>query len=387
MSKREERIDDMPTGVFISDAASNDPKTVKRLLMQKKKFAWLIKPLAAKVVRDVVLPRLPMKYLKMGEVIIGEEPDDQVRVITWGYPNIPQRMMDDPKTTTSDIVTQAQYVESLGAVDICLGANTASVGDKGVTIQEAVQSITNGNRLTAIFAVEAGLDLLPKVNPISFRLTDAVATVVGSGGSVGDGVCQLLLEAGIGRLYLVGSILGKQAEQARELSERFGVPVEEMSLMDALVRSHLAIFASSATARENAHKIIPEDLPAGLVVIDMERPREISKMLAKFMWLFPNDGGMVAIPNSKGKAGLGLPEGVYFPCFSELVLRLLRGIRTKWCYPATLQELRELRQAAREEGFKLAGLRLNEKPVTIAELQERISEAERMKELKPRRTA
>ncbi len=373
--------DDMPTGVFITDAATNNPETVKRLLMQKKKFAWLVNLFPAQFVCDVILPIIPMKYLKMGEVILENDLGAKVRVVTWGYPDIPRRMMENPGRTISRLLDLCSYVESLGADDICLGANTASVGDKGATLQQFAQSITNGNRLTCVYAVKAALKVL---DTMLIPRGTAVATVVGSGGSVGDGVCQLLLKAGIGRLYLVGSTLGKQAGQATELSRRFGVPVEELGLMDALSRSHLAIFASSGTARENAHKINPEALPAGLIVVDMERPREISKMLAEYVWLLPNDGGMVAIEGT-GKAGTGLPEGVYFPCFSELALRLFRGIRTKWCYPATLEELREVWEAAEEEGFSLAGLRLNEQPVEDHELAFRIEQAEMAKAYKPRR--
>lgn len=371
---------DMPTGVFISDAATNDPAKVKALLMQKRKYAWLIRFLPPIVVRDWVLPRLPMKKLKMGEVILRSADGMQVRVITWGYPRTPQWMMDHPEQAMKEIAELADYLESIGANDVCLGANTAVVGDKGLTIQSSINGpITNGNKLTGIYAVKAGLELLP------CRRQDAVVTVVGPGGSVGDAVCQLLLEAGIGHLYLVGSSHGKQAVQAAELRFRFGTPVKDLPLMDALSRSHLAIFASSATASGHVHDINPEELPAGLVVVDMERPRQVSKLLAEYLWLVPNDGGMVAISTLSGKAGLGLPDGIYFPCFSELALRLFMGWKQRWCAPATLDELKMVREAAEKLGFRLAGFRLNEKPLEGSELRSRFAQAKAAEVFKPRK--
>jgi len=356
--------DDMPTGVFLCDAATNDPVKIKELLMQKKKFAWLVRLIPPRVVM-ALLPHLPMKLLKMGEVIITGEGGKQARIVTWGYPDYPARMLRRPERTVRRLVSLARYLEAKGAKAICLGANTAIVGDKGRTIERSVAiPVTNGNRLTDAFVKKAALHLFELLGLEPGNLT---LTVVGSGGSVGDGVCRLFLELGIGKLFVVGSALGKQRKQAEELSTVFGIPVEERTLRDALRESNLAVFASSASSSGQTHDLDLADLPLGLIVIDMERPRDVSKQLAQCPWVLPNDGGMVAI-QSEGKAGLGLPEGVFYPCFSELGLFLLRGWKNKWCYPAYLQEIKDVMAAAEDEGYTLAALRLNDNPLTDQEI-------------------
>jgi predicted amino acid dehydrogenase len=201
--------------------------------------------------------------------------------------------------------------------------------------------------------------------------------VIGAGGSVGMSTCHFLLSRGIGKLLVVGREVGSLTALVAALNEQYGAGrVEEVDQRTACKQAVVIIFAASS----GELSLEVSDFQDGAILTDMARPRNVSKTFAMLLWLLPNDGAMVRVPSCEGRGGLGLPEGTFFPCWTELALSALNGWDSDWVNEPSLEELEMALAAFEEAGFKLAGLRLNEKPVGWGEVRRRKYHADKIRE-------
>ncbi|MCX6809769.1 MAG: glycerol-3-phosphate acyltransferase [Candidatus Berkelbacteria bacterium] len=371
--------DNIPTGCFMTDAASNDPVKIREHLARKYGFAKHI-PLG--FFTSSLFHLLPLSKLKLGEEVVTGANGKKARVIIWGFPWTPKQMQENPKKAIKHLVKLARYLEKRGAQALGLGAFTAIVYDKGLTLAESVAiPVTNGNRLTGGLAAISSLVAAEKMG---WGKPDQItATVIGAGGSVGRACCEILLKNGIEYLFVVGRRPNSLTKLVTDLNIRYnalnspdGFHVQEVSLEEAVRQSHVII---AATSSDRELTIDPSWLIDGAVITDMARPRNISKELADIMRLLPNDGATAHF-DAEGKEGLGLPEGIHFPCLSELVLFLLEGWDFDWVTAPKLEEIELALEAFDRNGFEIAGLRLQEQPLSWEEAARRCRFADRIRE-------
>jgi len=371
--------DDMPVGVFMSDSATNDPGKIRGLLEQKYGFA---KHIPLWFFQSWLFHLLPLSKLKLGEVIVTGRAGKQVRMLTWGFPWTPAQMMANPEKALRHLVKLARYLEKRGVNALCLGAFTAIVGDKGESVAESVGiPVFNGNRLTGALAALTSLDAGERMGWGDPR--QMTVAVIGGGGSVGQACAKILLAYGVKKLLLVGRVrrcLGAQVAQLNMIfsDDPENPRVREVPLWWAVERAGAIICATSA---DHELPIDPNALQPGAVITDMARPRNVSRKLAEYSYLLPNDGALVEI-TGKGSAGLGLPPGVFFPCWSELALALLEGWQFDWVDEPRLAEMELVLAAFEAHHFRVASLRLNEQPLSWADVGARRSCADAIRKTK-----
>ena len=381
--KRKNRFPtDMPCSVFVTDPATSSPARIRELFAQKFSFAMKL-PLW--VFNSSLIHYIPFGLLRIGEEVFMGADGKYVRQYTWGWTWTTDQIKRHPKRALRHLLKLIRYLEKRGAMAFGLGASTAIVGDKGESIaKQAKVPVFNGNRLTGGLAAIVSLmvaRLMGWGEP-----EDVVASVVGAGGNVGRATCHILLNKGVRQLLVVGRTLGSLADLVAELNEKYpsgsDCPrVKEVSLKEASQQSMAMVFATSSD-KELVLEL--EDLQDGAILVDMARPRNVSKDLAKFLRILPNDGAMVSIRKCVGKAGLGLPAYVFFPCYSELVLALLEGWDFDWVDEPTLEQIEQVLAAFNKHGFEIAGLRMHEKPLTWEDVATRRKHADMIREARTR---
>jgi predicted amino acid dehydrogenase len=276
----------------------------------------------------------------------------------------PTMMALPPETVYRKIVACGRMAEDLGAQLLGLGAYTSVVGDAGVTIAERLDiPVTTGDSYTVAVAVEA-IQAAARLMDIDTR--EATVAVVGASGAIGA-ACAELLASECARLVLVG----RRIEPLDELRERcigFRAAVEASTDITAIYDADLILTVTSAV-----HAIIePHHLKPGAVVCDVARPRDVSKRVAAERDdVLVIEGGMVEVPGPVDfHFDFGFPEGKAYACMAETMALALEGRLEDYTVGKNIQvqQVREIAQIARRHGFKLAGFRSFEQPVTEAQI-------------------
>ena len=137
------------------------------------------------------------------------------------------------------------------------------------------------------------------------------------------------------------------------------------------------------TVTSSADTIIePEYLKPGAVVCDVARPRDVSKKVAEERDdVLVIEGGLVEVPGDVNfNFNFGYPPKLALACMSETMILALEGRFENYTLGRnlTLEQVEEIGRLAKKHGFKLAGLRSFERPVS----QETIFDIRRRAELK-----
>jgi predicted amino acid dehydrogenase len=268
------------------------------------------------------------------------------------------------------------YARIMGAIDMAarwgarivgLGAFTAVVGDKGLTLAERSSvAITTGNSYTVYTAIEGALKA---AETMGIEVRGARAAVLGATGSIGR-ACALLLAPQVGALSLVG----RRPDAVRAIAEEVtDLRCETFTdLAEGLRDADIVLAVTSATEAI----IGPGDVKPGAVVCDVARPRNASRALAEQRDdVLVIEGGAVAVPGEGFDFGFdfGFPPGLAYACMAETMILALEGRFDDHSLgpELRLEQVREMGALAQKHGFRLAGFRCFERTVSEEDIARR----------------
>jgi len=378
------------------------PYTETELQRLSERFNALMEPFVVGTTR-VVSPTGRQAY---GEFVV--------------VPRTTRQLVDGPRKENLEVVAAAvELARERGARIVGLGAYTAIVSRSGRALTKLGVALTTGNSYTVVAAIEA---LLEATTRLGADLSRSTAAVVGATGSIGRGTA-LLLAPDVQRLVLIGNprsgakayerLLAVAAEVARwvvaerergrefapgtladwllqqsrlpvagsrpeafaqamaQLLERDDCPVTLTTDVEAgLARGEMVVIATSSAEEF----ITPGMLRPGAVVCDMSRPPNVSRQVERERPdVLVLDGGVIEVPGRPWFGwDFGYEQGLAYACMSEtMMLALEQDYRhTSLGSDLTPESMLRMRDLAERHGFRLAGLRSFDRPVTDARWQE-----------------
>lgn len=361
--------------------------------MEQDTFAFIIHPISIK--RDVA-----RKYPILGKILTEGQinffcrfyPPVYISEITgvksaatgrdlkgWfiACPYTPPTMLSLPEHVVYDkLVACGKMAEKLGARLMGLGAYTSVVGDAGITIAERLElPVTTGDSYTVYMSVEAAREAA-KVMGIDFA--DAKVAVVGATGAIG-GACAEMMAQEVAELILVGrrpDALAARKEQCSGGRARVSASTD----VSAIYPADIIVAVTSAVGVI----IEPEHLKPGAVVLDVARPRDVSRRVTEERDdVLVIEGGMVEVPGPVDfHFDFGFPPGKSYACMAETMALALEGRYEDYSLGKNIQLERvlEIGEIATRHGFRLSGFRSFERAVTnehIAEVRDRAAQNRR----------
>jgi len=313
----------------------------------------------------------PPVYLSEVKGIVSQETGRELRGWLIACPFTPPTMMSLPvETVYRKIVACGGMAEQLGARILGLGAYTSVVGDAGKTIADRLAlPVTTGDSYTVTIAVEA---IRAAAVEMGIVMREAVVAVVGATGTIGK-TCAELLASESADLRLIG----RRQDALDALRERcvgLGAQVSASTDMSALYDADLILTVTSAV-----HEVIePAHLKPGAVVLDVARPRDVSKRVAAERDdVLVIEGGMVEVPGPVDFGfDFGFPPRHAYACMAETMALALEGRYEDYTIgkEISVEQAREIGEIAARHGFRLSGFRSFEQPVSteqIAHVRER----------------
>ena len=354
-----------------------------------EKFGFIMHPLDAK--RDIARKYPFVKYLPSAALecglkfkspmlishIKGVVSADGAEAEGWfvGCWLTPRQMLRLPTDLVYEkIIAAGRIAQEQGAKIVGLGAFTSVVGDGGKTIAANLDiAVTTGNSYTVATALEGALKAAEMMDIVP---SEAVAAVVGAAGSIGR-TCSEVLADEVAALRLVGLATDPLGEIAQSLSGK-KASVEVFSEIAAGLRDADIVIAVSSAVDAIIH---PEHLKSGAVVCDVARPRDVShKVVRERDDVLVIEGGVVAVPGDvEFGFNFGFPPKTAYACMSETMMLALEGRYESYTLgkEVSVGQVREMSSLAQKHGFKLAGFRSFEKPVTEEQIAQIRTNAKR----------
>lgn len=266
------------------------------------------------------------------------------------------------------LIQAGRIGERLGAGIVGLGAFTKVVGDRGLTVAQALNiGVTTGNSLTVATAIEGAL---LGARRMGVDVGAAQIAVIGATGAIGAACCRILARQA-GGLTLVARTQHRLNALADELRSVGPARVEVTSdVRRAVGAANIVITVSTAIDV----LIEPEDLRPGAVVCDVARPRNVSRLVyERRSDVLVIDGGVIEVP---GPVDFGLDFG--FPprsceaCMAETIVLALEGRYDDYTLGAEVQldRVEEIHTLMRKHGFRLSGFRRFERKISDDEVDE-----------------
>ncbi len=335
------------------------PIDVRRDVARKGGIYQLAKSLPEKAVEWMIKHREPVEISH----ITGVKSITGVEAEGWfiACPLTPRQLVTLPDDfVVKRLVQCGKVASSLGAKIIGLGAFTSVAGDGGVTVAKHLDiAVTTGNSYTVATAVEASIDAASRMG---INISTSKVAVVGATGSIGR-TCAHLLSSLAAEVALVGRDIGRLERVAEELD---GARVTvHTNVHDGLKDAMVIVTVTSAVDTV----IEPEDLAPGAVVCDVARPRDVSVRVARDRKdVLVIEGGVVRVPGDDVDFhfNFGFEPKTAYACMSETMMLALDGRYENFTLgkDVSVQQVREINGLADKHGFKLAGYRSFEKPVT-----------------------
>lgn len=293
--------------------------------------------------------------------VISQETHNELTGWFIGCPYTPQTMLRLPVNEVyNKLVACGRLAEKQGARILGLGAFTSVVGDAGKTIAERLEiPVTTGDSYTVYMAIQAAREA---AIVMGMDYGQSTVAVVGATGAIG-GACADMLADEVGTLVIVGR-RGEAIEQKRDQLHGKKARVIASTDIATIYNADVVITVTSAV-----HAIIePKHLKPGAVVLDVARPRDVSKQVEEQRDdVLVIEGGMVEVPGQVDFGfNFGFPQGKSFACMAETMALALEGRYEDYTIGKELDLARilEVGEIATRHGFKLSGFRSFEKPVT-----------------------
>lgn len=278
-----------------------------------------------------------------------------------GCPLTPRQFVDLPTDfVLGKIIRAARVAQELGAKVVGLGAMTSVVGDAGITIARNVDiAVTTGNSYTVWTAVEGArrAAALMGTDPAQARVA-----VIGATGSIGQ-VCVRILAEEAPAVILIG----RNEQRLAELAASVDGKAEITYTTDPHVGLREADIIIAVTSAVDT--VVPgEVLKPGAVVCDVARPRDVSKQVVRSRPdVLVIEGGAVETPGEVDfHFNFGFPPRTAYACMAETMILALENRYENFSLgrDLSLDRVREIGALAQKHGFKLAGFRSFERPVT-----------------------
>ena len=272
-----------------------------------------------------------------------------------------QLLGPDVQASLASIIACGEIAAAQGAELVGLGALTSVVGDAGITVAQALDiGVTTGNSYTVATAVEGALQAAAQVG---LDPAGAHAAILGATGSIGR-VCAHLLADQVATLTLAARHQDTLEQVAAELSGRRAEVSVTTDLNQALRGADLVIAVTAAVDAV----IQPEMLKPGAVVCDVARPRDVSRRVAEVRPdVLVIEGGAVEVPGPvEFNFNFGFPPRTAYACMAETMLLALEGRVGDYSLgrELKLEQVAEISALADKHGFRLAGFRSFERPVS-----------------------
>lgn len=273
------------------------------------------------------------------------------------------------------IIRTGRLAEKLGAKILGLGAMTAVVGDAGITVAKELDiAVTTGNSYTVYTALE-GVKKAAEIMEVD--LSNAEVLVLGATGAIGA-IAARMMARECRYLTLVAQNDSKLEGLARQILQETGLVCRiTRDTRKALRQADIiiAVTSSSQTVIE------PEDLKSGSIVCDVARPRDVSHRVAEMRDdVLVIEGGLVEVPgNVDFGLNFGYPPGLALACMAETMMLALEGRFEDYTLgrELTIEQVEETGRLAKKHGFRLAGFRSFERPVSeekILAIKKRVQE-------------
>ncbi|MGI9861072.1 polysaccharide biosynthesis protein [Moorella naiadis] len=275
------------------------------------------------------------------------------------------------------LIRTGKMAEKMGAAILGLGAMTSVVGDAGITIARHLNiAVTTGNSYTVATALEATEKAAAMMD---IDLTRAEVAIMGATGSIGA-VCARILARRCRHLTLIARNELKLARLAQKIKDETGLAVViTKNSLEALRRADVILTVTSAVDTV----IEPDDLKPGAVVCDVARPRDVSRRVAEVRDdVLVIDGGVVQVPGEVDfHFNFGYPPGLSYACMAETMILALEGRIENFTLgrELTVEQIDTINRLAAKHGFRVAGFRSFELPVSaeqVAAIKERARQEE-----------
>lgn len=288
-------------------------------------------------------------------------------------PLLPKQMITlDLEFVLRRIIQGGEMAQELGAKIVGLGAFTSVVGDAGITVANNLEiAVTTGSSYTIASAMES-IQKLTKMMDVD--LPSVRVAVIGATGAIGS-VCSKILAKEVSDLILVGRNQERINKLVNNISEfSLGKVEGSLDVQGSAKKSPVIITATSATAA----LLGADDLLPGAIVCDVAQPRNVSMEVAQARDdVLVIEGGVIEVPGDKVDFhfDFGFPPGLAFACMSETMILALEKRYENFSLGRDIDvsKAEEISRLAKKHGFKLAGFRSFDKPISDEQI-ERIKE-------------
>jgi predicted amino acid dehydrogenase len=284
-------------------------------------------------------------------------------------PMLPQQFLHkDRDWVFAKVLQGALLAQSQGAQIVGLGGYTSMVGEAGKAIAERLEvGVTSGNSYTVVAAMEA---TLAAARAMDLDLSRCNVAVVGATGAIGA-VCSRLLSRQVARLSLVARSRSRLQALAEKIHGEGRCAVSIDNDLERGIREADVI----VTATASGGSIIRADcLKPGVVICDVALPHDVCREVAR---LRPDvlvvEGGVIEVPGEvEFHFDFGYPPGHSLACMAETMILTLEGRFEDYSLGRglSLEKVQEISRLAQRHGFRTAGLRAFDEPVTSQKIEE-----------------
>lgn len=349
------------------------------------RFGFLIHPLG---MRDITrhFPNVAGKRLPLIEKVLEWTPSYHASHITgvrsqydgteiegdfYTVPLFPHQITGlDRGFVLGKIIDACKLAQDDGAKIVGLGAYTSVVGSAGLAVAQAMEcAVTSGNSYTVATALEGASTV---AQTLGVDIKEAVVAIVGATGSIGSVCCKMVASYGVKRLNLIARSAIRLESLATELHEQF--PSVELQISTDIpqgIREADIIISCTASGGDILQ---PDYFKPGCVICDVAVPHDVCREVAH---LRPDvlviEGGVVNAPgNVDFHLNFGFPEGICLACMAETMILTLEKRFENYSIGRGLhiEKVLEISQLAKKHGFKLAGFRSFDEPVTAERIEQ-----------------
>jgi len=288
-------------------------------------------------------------------------------------PLLPNQFLSLPEEMLMEkLVAGGKIAEKLGCKILGLGGFTAVVGNGGYKLAKLLDiPVTSGNTYTIATALQ-GTEII--ANRLGITLPYRKAAVIGATGAIGR-VCAQVLSQKVEKLSIIARNEARLKYLAEELKRDFGIEAEATGdLKKGLKDAELIISATSSTGSI----ITPEMIPWGAVICDVSLPHDVVREVAtRRPDVMVIEGGIAEVPGEpEFNYDFGYPPRHALACMAETMILTLERRFEPYSIGRKIQleKVREIEGMAAKHGFKLAGLRSFDLPIT-EEVIERVKAA------------
>jgi predicted amino acid dehydrogenase len=278
-----------------------------------------------------------------------------------GCPYTPSTMLRLPvQEVYEKIIACGRLAQQQGARILGLGAFTSVVGDAGRTIADRLEiPVTTGDSYTVYMAIQAAHEA---AEVMGVDYSNSTVAVVGASGAIG-GACSDLLADEVGKLIMVGRRPEALEQKREQLTGR------RAQLLATTEIQHIYAADVVITVTSAVHAVIePKHLKPGAIVLDVARPRDVSRQVEEERDdVLVIEGGMVEVPGPVNFGfNFGFPPGKSYACMAETMALALEGRYEDYTIGKELElsKVLEVGAIATRHGFKLSGFRSFERAVT-----------------------